>query len=161
MLFLWWTFCSCLPWFTKVNIVQGKVLTLRWRYWPGSKIFQPLAAGAVLGIKSYTGGPHNLFLGLVQDILAAVEKSEVGKARDLQKKLSEGQEAVRREGEINTSKKVKLHIFWKQHSRLFSEPFPIIALLSKSKERLSCACNSFTVRYSKLWNLSTNNELCM
>lgn len=76
-----------------------------------NKIFQPLAAAAVLGIKSYIGGPHNLFLSVVQDIIAAVERCDVQRTRELQKKLSEGQEAVSREGEVNTNKKVKLHRF--------------------------------------------------
>ncbi|XP_026328572.1 N-acetylneuraminate lyase-like isoform X2 [Hyposmocoma kahamanoa] len=75
---------------------------------PGQEIFLgssiPLAAGAFLGIKSYIGGPHNYFLSLVQDIMAAVERNDVQKVRELQETLTAGQEAVSREGTAGASK---------------------------------------------------------
>ncbi|CAH2044999.1 unnamed protein product, partial [Iphiclides podalirius] len=57
-----------------------------------------IAPAALLGIKSSIGTTWNLFPKLAQEILEAVEKNDVSKARELQEKLSLAIEAHTAEG---------------------------------------------------------------
>ncbi|CAB3248852.1 unnamed protein product [Arctia plantaginis] len=102
-----------------------------------------LAPAALLGIKSSIGTSFNLFPKLAQEILKAVEKNEVEKARILQEKLSLAVEAHTCEGPWVPALKAGMEIV--SGIKVGPPALPQRPLSAEAKQRLQSKLESLGV----------------